>query len=207
MTNPPHGDPSAQQPYEPTSWTATQQYPPQPYAPYSAPPPTRPRSPGTPWWRRWWAVGIAGLFIGAGIGGAAASGSTNTKTVAGPTVRTTATVTEAGPTDTQYAQVTTTPTKVIATHTATVRVTYTPPPPKSWSDGTYVVGTDIQPGIYKTSGQGDDATIGCYWARLSSLNTQDIIDNGNITGMTTIQVGSGDKALQLSGGCHWSKIG
>ena len=91
--------------------------------------------------------------------------------------------------------------KVVATRTHTVRVTYTPPPPKSYGDGTYVVGTDIKPGLYRTKG----ADI-CYWARLSSLNTDDVIDNGNTTGLTTIQVHGSDKVLQIRGDCTFSKI-
>ena len=90
------------------------------------------------------------------------------------------------------------PTKTV---TKAVPQTYT-----TLSDGTYVVGTDIQPGIYKTAGPGSSAiTDSCYWAVLNSLNTHDIADNGNISGPTTIQVDG--KALELSGGCTWAKIG
>jgi ABC-type Fe3+-hydroxamate transport system substrate-binding protein len=90
------------------------------------------------------------------------------------------------------------PTKTV---TKSVPQTYT-----TLSDGTYVVGTDIQPGVYKTAGPGSSAIANtCYWAVLNSLNTTDIADNGNISGPTTIQVDG--KALELSGGCTWAKIG
>jgi hypothetical protein len=75
-----------------------------------------------------------------------------------------------------------------------------------------VVGTDIQPGQYKTNGPPPENKIGnstlpCSWARLSSLNTNDIIDAGLASGPTTIQVQASDKALQTQGGCTWTKIG
>jgi hypothetical protein len=67
------------------------------------------------------------------------------------------------------------------------------------------VGTDIQAGVYKTNGQGN--LCRCYWSRLASLNTQDILDNGIASGPTTIRVQPSDKALEVSGGCSWSRIG
>jgi len=73
-------------------------------------------------------------------------------------------------------------------------------------DQMYLVGTDIQPGIYKTAGPGSSGVLNsCYWAVLNSLNTLDIADNGNIPGPTTIQVDG--KALELNGGCTWARIG
>jgi hypothetical protein len=75
------------------------------------------------------------------------------------------------------------------------------------TDGTYVVGADITAGEYKTNGGGDVAELGCYWARLSSLNPSDIIDNGFVKRPTTIEVQASDKALQTSGGCTWTKLG
>lgn len=148
--------------------------------------------------RRWplvAAAAVAGLILGSALG---ASGSTKGKTVAGPAVTTTATAIAT-------ATVTTTPTKVIATHTATVRVTYTPPPVNALTDGTWVVGKQVVPGVYSTDGKSDSG--GCYYARLSSFTSSDIIDNGNLTGPTTIEVAPSDKALELSGGCTWSKTG
>lgn len=135
------------------------------------------------------ATGVLAVGLIAGCSG-------STKTVAGPT--TTATVTA-----TVNATVTARPvvTKVVATKTKVRTETYTPPPPHAYGDGTYVVGQDIKPGRYQTSASGSI----CYWARLSSLNTNDIIENGNPTGQTTIQVQSGDKALQIQGDCKFSR--
>jgi hypothetical protein len=50
------------------------------------------------------------------------------------------------------------------------------------TDGTYLVGTDILPGMYRTPGRSS-----CYWARLRSLDTSDIIDNNNSTGPQVIE--------------------
>lgn len=69
-------------------------------------------------------------------------------------------------------------------------------------DGVYQVGSDIQPGTYKAA-----ASPGCYYARLSSLDTSDIIDNNNVDGPVVIQVGVSDAALELSGCSDFHKVG
>lgn len=68
-------------------------------------------------------------------------------------------------------------------------------PYTSFSDGLYEVGTDIRPGTYKTDGHKD-----CYYARLSSFNTSDIIDNNDTDGPATVQISATDKAF-ISHGC------
>lgn len=60
--------------------------------------------------------------------------------------------------------------------------------------GMYRVGTDLQPGTYKA-----DASNGCYYARLSSRNSSDIIDNNTVSGPVVIQVLPNAAALKLSG--------
>lgn len=69
-------------------------------------------------------------------------------------------------------------------------------------DGMFLVGTDIAPGVYKAN-----ASEGCYWSRLSSLNTSDIIDNNNENGPVVLQVAPSDKALELSGCADFHKVG
>ncbi len=75
------------------------------------------------------------------------------------------------------------------------------------ADGVYVVGQDIKPGTYHTSGAPGGGSPGgqCYYALLSSDNTSDIIDNNNFNGPETIDVSSAH-ALQISGGCVWTLI-
>lgn len=67
-------------------------------------------------------------------------------------------------------------------------------------DGTYVVGVDILPGMYRTPGG-----THCYWARLRSLDTSDIIDNNNSsTGPQAVDILPSDRAF-LTDNCQiWS---
>jgi hypothetical protein len=151
------------------------------------------------WWMRGWVIALAALIVGVVIGSAGGKAKTVTVTrdVAGP-------VTTDTTTETATATVTTTPTKVVATRTVKVTVTFTPPPASPFSDGQYLVGPEVKPGVYHTSGEG-----GCYYARLANLNgaVDSIIVNDNISGPTTIEISSSDKAIQVSGGCTWAKIG
>ena len=74
-------------------------------------------------------------------------------------------------------------------------------------DGVYVVGQDIAPGIYHTSGNGSNDPLNqCYFATLNSTNTSDISDNNNFNGPETVNL-NGVAAFQISGGCQWTKIG
>jgi hypothetical protein len=147
--------------------------------------------------KRWlpWALGGLAFLVGLGIGGAGSSTSAKTTTSVEPAVAATVTATLRVPVPG--------PTKTL---THQILVTVTPGAGSSFGDGTYVVGTDIKPGIYKTSGGGDGA---CGWTRLSNLSGgfEAIIANGIASGPTTVEVLSGDKAFQLEGGCSWSKIG
>ncbi|HKN96660.1 MAG TPA: hypothetical protein VJX10_06060 [Pseudonocardiaceae bacterium] len=93
-----------------------------------------------------------------------------------------------------------------ATQTTTTTTTTTTPAPVTApvspngfsADGVYVVGQDIPPGTYHTPGGAQ-----CYVAKLRSTNTDDIVDNNNFFGPETVTISSG--ALQISGGCVWSK--
>jgi len=69
-------------------------------------------------------------------------------------------------------------------------------------DGTYLVGTDVQAGTYKA-----DASPGCYWARLKSLDTSDIIDNQNPDGPVVLQILSTDKAVEVARCAEFHKVG
>lgn len=69
-------------------------------------------------------------------------------------------------------------------------------------EGLYLVGSDIKPGTYKA-----DASVGCYFARLASTDTSDIIDNGNIDGPIVITVKASDKALQVQRCGTFRKVG
>lgn len=89
--------------------------------------------------------------------------------------------------------------------TSTATVTYTPPPPPGpkttiTTEGIYVVGTDILPGTWREPGGAP-----CYWARLRSLDTSDIIDNSNSEGPQVVQIQPSDKAFQTRGCTTWTR--
>ncbi len=69
-------------------------------------------------------------------------------------------------------------------------------------DGTFIVGTDIAPGVWKSS-----ATAGCYWERLSGFGggISTIIANENATGQAIVQIGAGDKGFHSSRCGTWTK--
>lgn len=157
------------------------------------------------WWKRPLPVGIAAFVVGAGLAGAGASNTKNDSATPAQTVTATAVTTVANPGVTAtVTQKVVGPTTV---KTATVRVTYTPPPVDPITDGQYLVGPEVKPGLYHTDGTGDGG--GCYWERLSDLNggISSTIANDNISGPTTIQIRSSDAAFKTSGGCTWSRIG
>lgn len=71
-------------------------------------------------------------------------------------------------------------------------------------DGTYLVGTDIQPGQYRSEGNSF-----CYWERTSGTSGEfgDIIANGTVEGQGLVTVDSGDVAFKSQGCSDWIKIG
>jgi hypothetical protein len=73
-------------------------------------------------------------------------------------------------------------------------------------DGVFIVGRDIQPGTYQSPGVADGAGE-CYYARLASTNSTDIIDNNGTTGPNVVTVSPGDVALEVSGCQDFKKIG
>lgn len=80
-------------------------------------------------------------------------------------------------------------------------------PVTSFGPGTYVVGTDIVAGTYKTAGSASDSP--CYWARLRNTSGElsAIITNGNPEGPTTVTISKSDGAFETSGCQQWHKIG
>lgn len=70
-------------------------------------------------------------------------------------------------------------------------------------DGTFRVGPDVQPGTYTSQGN----ATGCYWARLGSANTSDIIDNNNVVGQGLVTILLGDAVFETHGCADWTKAG
>ena len=108
---------------------------------------------------------------------------------------------------------TTAVTSTVTVHrTVTETVTYTPPPPPGPKttiddDGTYAVGTDIMPGIYRSAGRGMHPDPDCYWARLRSLDTHDIIDNNGSLGPQVVEIQASDAAFLTQNCIPWQRTG
>jgi hypothetical protein len=66
-------------------------------------------------------------------------------------------------------------------------------------DGFFVVGKDIKPGTYRTTGS-------CYWARLSGFGGEldDIIANDNSSGTAIVDIARGDVGFESNGCGGWS---
>lgn len=79
-------------------------------------------------------------------------------------------------------------------------------PVASFGSGTYVVGTDVVAGTYKTSGS--DSSVPCYWSRLKDTSGDfgAIIANGAPDGPTTVTISKSDGAFQTSGCKTWQKV-
>lgn len=78
-----------------------------------------------------------------------------------------------------------------------------PLPPEYYS-GVYVVGTDIQPGVYEATGELD----GCYWERQDANG--EIIDNNfmSAAARAEVTIQASDYAFMTEGGCGgWIQIG
>jgi hypothetical protein len=71
-------------------------------------------------------------------------------------------------------------------------------------DGTYRVGTQIKPGLYKATGTGS----GCYWERLNGFSGSfdDINDNYFGTARTYVQILPGDVGFKTSGCGAWTTV-
>jgi len=88
----------------------------------------------------------------------------------------------------------------------------TRPPPAGpmpfFSEGTHVVGADIEPGTYRTQGPSTDDGL-CYWARLKDTtgDPDALITNGGGRGPDTVTVKDTDGAIRTSGCLPWAKTG
>lgn len=76
-----------------------------------------------------------------------------------------------------------------------------PPGPKtSFGDGTYAVGTDIEPGVYQSAGPVDGGA--CYWRR---ANGDGILANAMSKKPQTVQIEAGDTTFKTSKCQEWQK--
>ncbi len=72
------------------------------------------------------------------------------------------------------------------------------------AEGTWLVGSDIAPGTYRTQTEGDGIFDSCYWARLSDLSGEldAIIANENVSGQGLVTIEASDFAFET--GCTWT---
>jgi hypothetical protein len=74
----------------------------------------------------------------------------------------------------------------------------------SFGDGIFIVGTDILPGTYRSSGQ-----TGCYWGRLANFSGagNDTLANDNTDTAATVTIAGSDKGFKSSSCGTWTKTG
>ena len=77
-----------------------------------------------------------------------------------------------------------------------------PPGPKTTidADGTYAVGTDIEPGVYQSAGPVEGGA--CYWKR---SNGAAIVDNALTKKAQTVAIDSTDTSFTTNGCQQWQK--
>jgi hypothetical protein len=76
-------------------------------------------------------------------------------------------------------------------------------PTASFGDGTYIVGVDISPGTWQSSG-----SAGCYWERESNFSgsLDAILANDNASGTAIVSISPTDKGFKSSRCGTWTKI-
>jgi hypothetical protein len=171
---------------------------------HQTPPPEPPRQ-ESQWWKSRPAIGAATLVLGIVIGSAGGSGQSDTAKASS-----TPTVTVSMPADGKApgpAVTVTAPApaaKTVQVPGPARTVTAAPPGPKAAieEDGTWLVGTDIKPGTYRSSSNAD-----CYWARLknTSGDLAAILANGN-GGNQVVTVKKTDKAFESARCAPWTKV-
>ncbi|MFJ8649064.1 hypothetical protein ACIRNI_23450 [Streptomyces sp. NPDC093546] len=72
-------------------------------------------------------------------------------------------------------------------------------------DGDHEVGKDVQPGLYRTSGNEDGL---CYWERAkdSTGETDSILANDNVTGTSYVLLKASDKVFKSNGCKDWEAV-
>ncbi|MBV9652248.1 MAG: hypothetical protein JO296_19205 [Pseudonocardiales bacterium] len=78
--------------------------------------------------------------------------------------------------------------------------------PSSFGEGRFVVGTDIAPGTYRTTGKAGH--YDCYWERLkdSSGTSESIIANSLAPGPATVTIDKADGAFQTRWCRPWTRV-
>ncbi|GHF77259.1 hypothetical protein GCM10018790_64210 [Kitasatospora xanthocidica] len=148
-------------------------------------------------------VAPAALVLGIAIGAAGGGNKKNDTPTAAPTATTTVTVpaaANAAPAPLPAATVTV---------TAAAPAAPTPDKPKGSTiggDGSYEVGTDVQPGTYKSKGPKPGGIGMCYWERNNGGDgVGSIIANDTVQGPATVTIKTGDKIFKTTACQEWVK--
>jgi hypothetical protein len=161
--------------------------------------------------RRWpWIAGAAFVLLIIGIAAAGkppttlrsersrASATTTSPTVASPSTTSARATTTAAPAPPPP----TTPPTTKPPATTQPPSTAPPPPPvlAGFGDGTYLVNSEIKPGMYISQG-GE----GCYWEREKDLtgSLDSIAANDNAEGQAIVQIAPADAAFKTDGCANW----
>ena len=85
--------------------------------------------------------------------------------------------------------------------TPTATITPTPAPQAGFGDGTWLIHTDVVPGLYSAPG-GDS----CYWERLSGFGGSDIIANGFGSIRPVVEISPEDQGFSTSDCGRWRLV-
>jgi hypothetical protein len=168
-----------------------------------------PQQPKEAWWKSRVIIAGAALLLGAAIGGSLAGGGTasNAATNSTATAKSAPTVTVSVPADAPAAAEVTVTAPAPAAKTVQVpgpvkTVTAAPGPAAAIAeDGTWMVGTDVKPGTYRS--KSDD----CYWSRLKNTSGDlgSILANG-LGANQIVTIKKTDKAFTSADCAPWTRV-
>ena len=168
------------------------------------PPPPHPEGSGPdasraakkPWWKRWWGIALI-AFIGIGILSSLGEDPDGTP-VAGETTSTA----DEQPAATEAETPADEPTATSAPETVAPEPEPEPEPEPGFGDGTHAVGSDIEPGTYRSTG-----TSTCYWVRMRDFSGdfEAIIANGNNT-PEIVSIAADDAGFETRGCGRWVPV-
>ncbi|GHH10958.1 hypothetical protein GCM10017790_20700 [Amycolatopsis oliviviridis] len=134
------------------------------------------------------------LTLGAGVGVVAATHPRAPGAGAAPAVPATVTVTaEAAPA----------PTVTIPAPPVTSGRAAAATPADRFADGTYLVGTDVEAGSYRSPGPAPGGNGHCYWARLRAVGASKIVADQLTTGAARFTARKGEY-VQVAG-CEFTR--
>jgi hypothetical protein len=165
----------------------------------TTPPPVKKR----PWFKSPWVLAPATLVLGIIIG-AASGGSSSAAANAARTVTATATVTStSAQADKAAATVTVTAPAVTVTAAPAAPATTAAAAPAAIEDGTYIVGTDIALGTWKSSGGASDLCYADTEDKSGKILEQEVSSGPSVV----IRIKSGAYTFKAAGCGTWTKVG